>query len=326
MQRHTVDVNGNIISCLDRGEGPAILLCHGFPETAHAWRHQVAALAAAGYRAIAPDLRGYGASFKPDGVDAYTLMHGVGDLVGLLDALGIGRAIVVGNDWGATLAWQAARLRPDRFRGVVALGVPLMGRAPMPPTRLFPRTEDTLFYTLYFQEPGVAERELERDAGTALRQIYAAAAGEAGPRRPGDGTPNPFGMVARDAGLLAGLPVPDALPGWLADADFDVFAAAFEAGGFRGGLNYYRNLDRNWELDAALAGVPVSVPALFAAGSRDPGLQIPGMDGIIAAMPALAPDLRGSVRVDGAGHWLQQERPEAVNELILSFARGLAGR
>ena len=190
---------------------------------------------------------------------------------------------------------------------------------------MFPRAGDALFYTLYFQQPGVAERELERDVRTALRKIYHAASGDAGPRLPGDGTPNPFGMVDAARGMLDGLP--DApLPAWLPAADLDEFAASFAHSGFRGGLNYYRNLDRNWQLQASLDGARVEVPALFAIGSRDSGLSMPGMDRIIAAMPELVPGLRGSVTIDGAGHWLQQERPEAVNALILSFADSLSRR
>jgi pimeloyl-ACP methyl ester carboxylesterase len=323
MQRSDIDVHGNRLSCLHAGEGPAVVLCHGFPETAYAWRHQIAALAAAGYRAIAPDLRGYGDSFQPLDAADYTLFDVAGDIVGLLDALPIDRAVVVGNDWGATLAWQLAQLRPDRVAGVAAFGVPMMGRAPMPPTGLFPQSADTLFYTLYFQVPGVAEREFEADVRTTLTKLYANAAGEAGPRAPDDGTPNPFGMVSRADGLLAGLPLPASLPGWLTEADLDAYVASYETSGFRGGLNWYRNLDRNWALQAALDGVKVTVPALYAVGARDTGLSMPGMDAIIAAMPTLVPDLRGSHMVPDAGHWLPQERPDAVNALLLPFIRRL---
>lgn len=323
MQRKSADVNGITLSYLDAGEGPAILLCHGFPETSQSWHKQLPVLAAAGYRAIAPDLRGYGESSSPKSSDEYTAFHLVGDLIGLLDALSIERAVIVGNDWGATLAWQMALMRPDRIRGVVAFGVPLMARAPMPPTQIFPRSKEALFYTLYFQEPGLAEREFERDIPATLRRIYHAASGEAGPRRPGDGTPNPFGMVVPERGILQDLPEPSGLPAWLSNADFDAYAAAFARSGFRGGLNYYRNLDRNWQLQASLEGMRVEVPALFAIGSRDVGLSMPGMDRIIADMSKLAPRLQRCVTIDGAGHWLQQERADEVNALILSFLPAL---
>lgn len=325
MQRKSIDLNGITLSYLDHGEGPALLLCHGFPETSYAWRHQIPALAAAGYRVLAPDLRGYGESTAPQAIDEYTVFDAVGDLIGLLDALSIERSIVAGGDWGATIAWQAALMRPDRVVGIVALGVPMMGRAPIPPTRLFPRMDGELHYTLYFQDPGAAERELERDVRLSLRRILHAASGDAGLRHPGDGTPNPFGMVAPSAGLLHALPDAPALPAWLSESDLDHYAASFTRSGFRGGLNYYRNLDRNWRLQASLAGTKVHVPALFAVGSRDTGLAMPGMREIIADMPRLVTNLRGSVKIEGAGHWLQQERPDAINDLMLSFADSLSG-
>lgn len=319
MQRKSVSVDGIRLSYVEAGEGPAILFCHGFPETSQSWRKQLPALAAAGYRAIAPDLRGYGESSCPEPTDEYTTFHIVGDLVGLMDALLIERAVIVGNDWGATVAWQMALMRPDRIRGVVAFGVPMMARPPIPPTRIFPRNDEALFYTLYFQEPGLAEQELDRDVPTTLRRIYHAASGEAGPRRPGDGTPNPFGMVVPARGMLQDLPEPAGLPAWLSSDDFDACAAAFARSGFRGGLNYYRNLDRNWQLQAGLEGMRVEVPALFAIGARDAGLAMPGMDRIIADMSGLVPRLRRAVVIDDAGHWIQQERADAVNALILSF-------
>lgn len=318
IQTRTID-----ISVVDAGTGPLVLLCHGFPETKHAWRHQIKALAEAGFRAVAPDMRGYGNSGAPARVDQYTVFHSVGDMIALLDALGEQSAVIVGDDWGATIAWQAALLRPDRFRAVVALGVPLMGQPPIPPTRIFPQDDDALFYALYFQEPGVAEAEFDRDPGLTLRKLLHAASGEAGARRPGDGTPNPFGMVGRDSGLLDRLPEPAKLPEWLPPADFDQIAKAFRGSGFTGGLNYYRNLDRNWELQQSATGLTVAVPALFMIGERDTGLSIPGMDQIIAAMPVMAPKLRRSHVLQGAGHWLQQERPADVSALLIEFLADL---
>ena len=323
LRHRSVQANGLTMQLAEQGEGPLVLLCHGFPETSYAWRHQLPALAAAGFHAVAPDMRGYGGTAHPVGIDQYNLLQLVGDLVGLLDALGAEQAVVVGNDWGATVAWHAALLRPDRFRAVVALSVPMMGQPPVAPTTLFPQTDEALLYTLYFQEPGRAEAELERDVRQSLRKILCAAAGEAGARQPGDGTPNPFGMVSRQAGLLAPLPDPETLPSWLTEADLDVYAAAFTATGFTGGLNYYRNLDRNRELLLAFQGLPVVVPALFLIGQRDVGLSIPGMREIIADMPRLVPQLRPTVELAAAGHWLQQERPAEVNDALLAFLRSL---
>jgi pimeloyl-ACP methyl ester carboxylesterase len=323
LRHRIIQANGLAMQIAEQGEGPLVLLCHGFPETSYAWRHQLPALAAAGYHAVAPDMRGYGGTARPAGIDQYNMLQLVGDLVGLLDALGAGQAVVVGNDWGATVAWHAALLRPDRFRAMAALGVPMMGQPPVAPTTLFPQTDEALLYTLYFQEPGRADAELERDVRQSLRKILCAAAGEAGARQPGDGTPNPFGMVSRQAGLLASLSEPETLPSWLTEADLDVYAAAFTATGFAGGLNYYRNLDRNRELLLAFQGLPVAVPALFLIGQRDVGLSIPGMREIIADMPHLVPQLRPTVELAAAGHWLQQERPAEVNEALLAFLRSL---
>ncbi|TCL71189.1 alpha/beta hydrolase [Rhizobium sp. BK251] len=311
------------MSVLDAGKGPLVLLCHGFPETKYAWRHQIDALAQVGHRAVAPDMRGYGKTDAPEREDQYTVLHAVGDLVALLDALDEQQAVVVGHDWGATIAWQAALLRPDRFRAVVALSVPMMGLPPVPPSKIFPQNDEALFYTLYFQQQQGAQAEFDRDVSLTLRKLIHAASGAAGPRKPGDETPNPFGMVRRSTGLLASLPDPVKLPDWLPPQDFEKLVSAFRASGFTGGLNYYRNLDRNWELQQASVGQTVDVPALFMIGERDTGLSIPGMDQIIAGMSDLVPRLHGSHVLPEAGHWLQQERPREVSELILQFLKQL---
>ena len=322
LETRDVTANGITLNVTAQGEGPLVVLCHGFPETAYAWRHQLPALARAGFRAVAPDLRGYGASDSPTDVAAFTTLDVIGDLVALIESEGADDAVIVGGDWGASIAWQAAQLRPDRFRAVVALGVPMMRRAPVAPGRLFPKTESAAFYTHYFNEPGVAEGEFERDISVTLRAIYFAASGDAGPRDD-PGTPNPFGMVAAGRGLLHSLPVPETLPVWLTSSDLATFVQSYTASGFRGGLNYYRNLDRNWALQGALEGKRVDVPALYLVGERDTGLAIPGMDQIIAAMPALVPQLRAIEVIPGAGHWLQQEAPEAVNKALVDFLRSL---
>lgn len=316
-----IEANGIRLHVAEQGDGPLVLLCHGFPETSHAWRYQLAALAHAGFRAMAPDLRGYGLSECPTAAGQYTTWDVVGDLVALVDVLGERDAVVVGNDWGATIAWQAALLRPDRFRAVVAFGVPMMGRSPMAPSRLFPQTDQTRFYTHYFSEPGLAETELERDVATTLRKIYFSASADVGVRDAN--TPNPFGLVPRSGGLLDSLIDPPSLPAWLAPADLDKFVQAFSISGFRGGLNYYRNLDRNWELQSALEGLLVEVPALYLVGERDTGLAMPGMQEIIGDMPQIVPRLSASRVVPRAGHWLQQEAPDFVNAALIEFLRDL---
>lgn len=318
LETRDVNVNGIRLHVTAQGKGPLVLLCHGFPETSHVWRHQLPALAQAGFRAVAPDLRGYGGSECPPDVAAFTMMDVIGDLVALVASEHAKEAVIVGGDWGANIAWLAAQLRPDVFRAVAALGVPMMRRAPVTPSRLFPRTESAVFYTHYFNEPGLAEREFEQDVSATLRAIYFAASGQAGPRDD-PRTPNPFGMVANGQGLLDSLPIPAELPPWLTQSDLDAFVRSFKISGFRGGLNYYRNLDRNWALQAALDGKNVDVPALFLVGERDTGLTIPGMGQIIEAMPDLVPQLRAIKMIPGAGHWLQQEAPQEVNEALVDF-------
>ncbi|NML63667.1 alpha/beta hydrolase [Hymenobacter sp. RP-2-7] len=323
LTHETYDLPGLRMHVAEQGEGPLVVLCHGFPETWYSWRHQLPALAQAGFRVVAPDLRGYGATDQPAAPDQYNLLQLVGDLVNLLDTLGEPQAVIVGHDWGASVAWQAALLRPDRFRAVAGLSVPPMAQPPAPPTTLFPQTPDAWFYTLYFQPLGLAEAELEHDVRLTLRKVLVAASGEAGPRHPGDDTPNPFGMVARRDGLLAPLPNPATLPNWLTEADLDVYAQAFATSGFRGGLNYYRNLDRNRELLMPFSGQVVAVPALFMVGDRDVSYSSPMMQQLIAALPRTLPRLHPIRIVPGAGHWLQQERPEVVTAALLDFLRSL---
>lgn len=322
----TLNANGLQMNVAVAGTGPTVLLCHGFPETHYSWRKQMQPLVDAGYHVVAPDLRGFGGTEAPKEVNRYGLMELTGDMVGILDVLNVRDAVIVGHDWGASLAWQAALVRPDRFRGVAAVGVPMMGRSPAPPTTIFPASADAEFYVTYFQHVGVAEAELDDDVSTSLRKILYAASGEAGPRKPGDETPNPFGMVRRSGGLLSTLPLPEHLPPWLNETDIEAFTAAFRARGFRGGMNYYRNLDRNWRDQAALVGLKVSVPALFMIGERDTGLAIPGMNDIINAMPSLVPELREIVRVPCAGHWLAQERSEVFNARLIDFLQTLPSK
>src|SRR6476469_5177029 len=217
--QRTIESNGIRLNIAEHGKGPLVLLCHGFPESWYSWRHQIDALAAAGFHAVAPDMRGYGKSDRPEPIDQYTIFHLVGDLVGLLDALNSPTAIIVGHDWGAAIAWQAARLRPDRFRAVACLSVPYRPRSPVPPTSVMPRTADAQFYQLYFQEPGVAEAEFERDPRTTVRSMLYGGSGEgfaairAAAEKRG-ATPG-IGMVPRAGGMLQDPGAPVTLPAWL---------------------------------------------------------------------------------------------------------------
>ena len=322
-----IETNGIRLNIAEQGEGPLVLLCHGFPESWYSWRHQIAALAAAGFRTVAPDMRGYGKSGRPEAIDQYTIFHLIGDLVGLLDALAAPTAVIVGHDWGANVAWQAARLRPDRFRAIVGLSVPYRVRGPVPPTSVMPRTAEAQFYQLYFQEPGVAETELERDPRATVRSSFYGASGEgAAAFRAAveqNGVAPNVGMVPRGGGMLPGPEIQVPLPPWLSEADIDFYAAEFGRSGFRGPLNYYRNVDRNWELLAAFADVKVAVPALFVAGDHDMVLAAPGTAEYLANLKQFVPGLRDIQMLPGCGHWTQQERPKEVNAAIIDFLRDL---
>jgi pimeloyl-ACP methyl ester carboxylesterase len=324
-----IESNGIRLNIAEQGEGPLVLLCHGFPESWYSWRHQIGALADAGFHAVAPDMRGYGNSDRPEPVDQYTIFHLVGDLVGLLDAFEARTAVIVGHDWGASIAWQAARLRPDRFRAVAALSVPFRPRGPVPPTSVMPRTADAQFYQLYFQEPGVAEAEFERDPRVTVHSMLYGASGEGIAARraaaASDGAELNPGMVPRGGGMLRGGGAPMALPPWLNEADLDFYAGEFKRNGFRGPLNYYRNTDRNWELMAPFADLKVVVPALYIAGDHDMVVAIPGMDQHLANMKNFVPALREIQMLPGCGHWTQQERPGEVNAAIIEFLRSLPG-
>jgi pimeloyl-ACP methyl ester carboxylesterase len=312
----------------EQGTGPLVVLCHGFPESWYSWRHQLPALAAAGFHAVAPDMRGYGQTERPAAIDQYTLFHLIGDMVGLLDALSENTAVIVGHDWGAPVAWHAALLRPDRFRAVIALSVPFRPRSSVRPTTVMPQTDDAQFYQLYFQIPGVAEAEFERDVRDTVRRLLYSASGDI-PRGPAvdevvtTGNPSAVGMVPRQGGFLAGMQNPKTLPSWLSEADIDFYNREYTHTGFRGGLNWYRNIDRNWELLGAFAGALVSVPALYMAGERDLVVRFPGMDQLIPNLSKFVPKLRPTIMLPGCGHWTQQERPNEVNAAVVGFLKSL---
>ena len=319
----TVETNGIRMHVAEQGTGPLVVLGHGFPESWYSWRHQLSALAEAGFHALAPDMRGYGQTDRPAEIEAYTLLHLVGDMVGLLDALGEPSAVIAGHDWGAPVAWHAALLRPDRFRAVIGLSVPYWPRRPVRPTTAMPQTDDALFYQLYFQTPGVAEAELERDVRLTIRRVLYSASGDRPHTASPSGGSGEVGMVPRQGGFLSRMIDPPALPSWLAEADVDFYAGEFARTGFRGGLSWYRNIDRNWELLAPFTGARVQVPALYVAGDRDLVVAFRGMDQLIPNLSRLVPTLRRTLMLPGCGHWTQQERPADVNTAILEFLKGL---
>jgi pimeloyl-ACP methyl ester carboxylesterase len=317
----TVEANGIAIHLAEAGTGPVVLFCHGFPESWYSWRHQLKALAQAGFRAVAPDMRGYGQTNQPQDIDQYTLFHLVGDMVGVLDALSVPEAVVVGHDWGAPVAWHSALLRPDRFRAVAGLSVPFRPRGSARPTSVMPQSESSLFYQLYFQTPGVAEKELERNPRDTIRRLLFSGSGDVphqSDNTMGDQAP---GMVPRAGGFLTRTIDPPTLPAWLTEADIDFYAHEFARTGFRGGLNWYRNIDRNWELLAPFAGAKVTVPALYMAGDRDIVVKFRGAPELIANLAKFVPNLRKTIVLPGCGHWTQQERPDEVNAALIEFLR-----
>ncbi|MDO9561234.1 MAG: alpha/beta hydrolase [Bradyrhizobium sp.] len=310
----TVSANGIDIFLREQGEGPLVVLCHGWPELSYSWRHQIPVIAAAGFRVAAPDMRGFGKTSAPAEVGAYSIFDHVGDMVALVQALGEKQAVIIGHDWGAPVAWHAALFRPDIFTAVAGLSVP-------PPLRGRGRPLDTLrdsgitnFYWQYFQTPGVAEAEFERDVDLSMRTLL------------GRGFSDPSAsMFVEDGKGFLGNPRADLpLPAWLSEADLAHFSEAYRQSGFRGGLNWYRNIDRNWELTAPWQGAQIHQPSLFIAGSKDS--VITGLIGAkrVGDMERVLPGLRQKLIIEGAGHWIQQECAAEVNAALVTFLKATA--
>jgi pimeloyl-ACP methyl ester carboxylesterase len=310
----TVDCNGIRMHVAECGSGPLVLLCHGFPESWRTWRHQIPALAGAGWRVAAPDMRGYGQTDRPEAIAAYNIFDLVGDMVGLVHALGEQRAVIVGHDWGASVAQHTALMRPDVFHAVALLSVPFDVRAPggvTPTVAMQHMAPGKVFYQYYFQQPGKAESELEVDIRDALLCMLYSASGSAPVAHRWR-----FLFDAHEK-LLDSVSRPDALPGWLAVEDLDFLSAEFGRTGFRGGLNYYRNLDFNWAHTRQLIGARIHQPSLFIGGDVDGSVlfRMRAYERLEQAMPGLT----RKVLLPGIGHWTPEEAPAAVNDLLLQF-------
>ncbi|WP_171054850.1 alpha/beta fold hydrolase [Mycobacterium sp. DBP42] len=298
-----VDTNGVTLKVLEAGErgNPVVVLTHGFPELAYSWRHQIPALAAAGYHVLAPDQRGYGGSSRPAAIDAYNIVELTADIAGLLDDVGAERAILIGHDWGSPVATNFPLLFPDRVAAVAALSVPPVPRASGPPTQIWRRMAgDNFFYILYFQEPGVADDALGADVRESMRRMMTMEGVSAPPDE------------------LRARPLPP-LPDWISADEFEHYVQAFTETGFTGPLNWYRNFDRNWELTESTPAPTITVPTLFLAGTADPVLGFTPRDRV---RDVVTGDYR-EILIDGAGHWVQQERPDEVNAALLEFLGGL---
>jgi pimeloyl-ACP methyl ester carboxylesterase len=308
-------VNSIEMFVLEQGTGPLVVFCHGWPELSYSWRHQIAAIAAAGYHVVAPDMRGFGRTTAPADIDAYTIFDHVGDMVALVKALGEKQAVIVGHDWGAPVAWHAAMFRPDVFRAVAGLSVPPALRGRGRPLDTLRDGGITNFYWQYFQPPGVAEAEFERDVSRTMRLVLGG----------GFSDPATALFVKEGGGFLGNASGDRPLPGWLSETDLAHFVAVYQTTGFRGGLNWYRNIDRNWELTAPWQDAQIAQPSLFIAGSKD--AVITGLIGAkrIADMERILPNLRRKLILDGAGHWIQQERANDVNAALIAFLKENAG-
>jgi pimeloyl-ACP methyl ester carboxylesterase len=314
-QRARTLTRGDVeLHVVEEGEGYPVVLVHGFPDLAYTWRHQIPALARAGYRAVALDQRGYGRSSRPQAVEAYDIQHLTDDLVFLLDDLGEEQAVFVGHDWGALVVWALAQMAPDRVAAVGALGTPFLARGTSVPTTMLRQFgRDQWFLLLYVQEPGVAEADLDRDVRATLRGLLTGLRAEAvaAPRTLGDGR-----------GIVERLDQVAQLPPWLTADDLDLYVREFTRTGFTGGLNWYRNFDRNWALTPHLAGATIDVPSLFVAGADDPMLTLHPP----ALMDGWLSDHRGTLLIEGAGHWVHQERPDDVTAALLAFLAEVVSR
>lgn len=314
----TVRTNGIRMHVAEAGSGPAVLLLHGFPELWYSWRHQIPALADAGFHVIAPDLRGYGRTTAPRESPAYSLRENLADLTGLLDALHLRSAAVVGHDQGSTIAWAAAQLHPERFPAIVSLGVPYSARAPMPITELIRKAYPGRFnVVLYFQEPGVAEAELDADPSRTLRMTMYALSGQAPP----DLVPRWLLQTPEGSGYLDPLPdpgVPSRWSSWLTGAEFGHYVREYRRTGFDGAIRRYRALDLDWSDLPAVGTLKVHQPALFVTGDLDSAYRF---QTDLGPMRAGVPGLRGVEIMPGCGHWTQQERPDRVNRLLVEFLR-----
>ena len=313
-----IESNGLRMRIAEAGEGPLVLLAHGWPESWYSWRHQISMLAAAGYHVVAPDMRGYGETDKPSAVEEYDIEHVAADLVGIIDALGEETAILVGHDWGAIVAWTTVLLHPTRFSALIAMSVPYGGRVAQSPMDSWREAYgENFFYILYHNEPGgVAEAEYDADPRGLISRLYLSPDSPRAPAVITDRHRSAGGWIGR-------LGAPLGLPDWLRQEDLDYVVSQFEHAGFRGGINYYRNFHRNWEITEHLDGAKIDIPVLFIAGSRDSVIAGADEERLTATISRATNDLRGVVLIPEIGHWVQQEAPTETNAAMLEFLNGL---
>ena len=317
-QLQEFETNGINLRAAVEGTGPLVIMVHGFPELWYSWRHQIRPIAQAGYRVVAPDVRGYGGSDKPHEVEAYDMETLMKDVVGLIDTLGEEKAILIGHDWGAPICWNTAALHPSRVSAVAGLSVPYRGRLDISAIDLWRKIyQDKFFYQVYFQEEGVAEAELEADVRTSLRKIYYSISGD---------VPNLDSWLQRGPTetLLEAFDDPDPFPSWVSDTDLNYFIENFEASGFRGPINRYRNQERDFHNLPEMGVRVVEQPSCLIAGSKDVvRFFVPNFDGY-RNPGGMCTDFRFKKIIEGAGHWVQQEAPQDVNKALLEFLGSLS--
>jgi pimeloyl-ACP methyl ester carboxylesterase len=312
IQHRTIAVNGINMHIAEAGEGPMVLLLHGFPECWYSWRHQLAALSEAGYHVVAPDQRGYGLTDAPDPVEDYDIIHLTDDAAGVVKALGEEKAVIVGHDWGSGVAWNGALLHPETFHAVITMSVPYSGRAQSEPVASMRKLFGEDFYIVRFQTPGVADAEMGADVRATMKTTLIGASAQRLPDLETMSGPEAFQRAAEAP-----------LPAWLSEADLDTFVESFEKSGFTGGINWYRNIDRNWALTPQLAGANVEQPTLFFIGRKDLEFLTAGPG--IEAMKASVPNLRDVVWLEDCGHWTQQEKADDVNAGMITFLNEVCG-
>jgi pimeloyl-ACP methyl ester carboxylesterase len=309
----TAETNGIRMTFWEAGprQGTPVVLCHGFPELAFSWRHQIKALGEAGRRVIAPDQRGFGLTSRPERVEDYDMAHLCADLVGLLDHLGVEKAVFCGHDWGGAVVWQMPIRHPDRVAGVIGVNTPHRARPPADPIAIYRQRLGEDMYMVQFQTPGLADAILARDVARTMSFFLRRpppGQSEAGPGLAGGGSSFPLVKM-----LEAYDPALDPRQPFLTDEEMAVFVASFTRTGFTGGINWYRNITRNWEISAG-QDERIGVPALMVLAELDAVLPPSLADG----MEALIPDLE-KVLIKGSGHWTQQEKPAETSAAILDW-------
>jgi pimeloyl-ACP methyl ester carboxylesterase len=307
-----VQTNGIRMHYMEAGSGPLVVLLHGFPESWNSWRHQLPALAEAGFHAVAPDLRGYGQTDQPATLESYDIFQLTGDVVGLVKVLGEESAVTVGHDWGAIVTHYLALFRPDLFRAVALLSVPYAGRGKVCPTEWEQqRYPGKVFYQASLRSPG-SDAFLMTDVRMSLLKGLYSLSGEADEADRWSPVRDP---------AVRGIPLIPKMPSWLTEQDLDFLEAEYKRAGFTGGLNYYRNMDRNWAMTPFLDGAKITRPTLFIAGDRDPVIDFlrPAYDRLATNIP----NLKKNVLLPGVGHWTQQESPDEVNRLLVEFLKSV---